>query len=981
MGPVWRIEMLGGLRVRRTATLVDKFRTKNTGALLALLALRRGHPIPRDEASDLIWQDETQDSARNSLRIALSALRRVLEPDGVPAGTVICSDRSVVALRAESFANDVEEFEMLAKRNSPLIEDLNKAIGLYEGELLPGLHQDWICTERARLADLYVVTLQKLAQLHEVEGHFERAIDMVHQAIRADPFAEESYRIGMRAHIGLGRVAAAQDLFTGLEALLAKELDMEPAEETKNLALSLRLSPGRVPLSLSARENVETPQRFPIPSTAFFGRERELKDLQALVTGEAPGRWITVVGPGGIGKTRVALEVASLATSSFKGRVWFIGLADTTSEHEVLSSVCNALGGEWSGEEAYDRIAARLKGDRVLVILDNIEQILPHAAAFSKKLMDRTPNAMILATSRRPAGTEDCIYPLQPLEVPEREVSAADILNVPSVQLFVDRAQRVRPDFALTPRLLSEIAGLSSLLEGVPLAVELAAGRSRILSVRDMLEHTERRLELLEGSASDAMARHRSLKAALDWSYALLAPEEQSLLGQLSVFRGGWTLESAKAVCSSNNLLGALADLEASSLITVSEELGQTRFRMLEMVREFATGRLSIQEAANLATAHSNYFLSMAIEAGQHFESADQGEWVDRVEAEMPNLKAALGSLSEPRSKHRLLGAIWPYWLRRGLLSEGRELVETAISDPSFDKCSGGGLRLLEAAARLADVRCDFKGARAHAECGLAASRTTGDRNYEVEFLTQLGVLAKREARNTEAYQLWTEALAIAREERLERAIGRLLLNLATLARIREAFNEARELYDEALPIFRGLGDPHMSGIVLQNLGLLSCDEGDYEASSRYLHEALTLRGQIGNLAGMAFTLGALGQTALAAKQEDKAWGYYSECLDLCLRLGNRTGLEHCLWDLTHAFRARGMNEFAARALGAIRTIHGEIGIGLQPYEKSIWDEAIESLKANMGEAVLARVMAEGGSLDIDQAAKELRKQLASIKD
>jgi len=773
--------MLGQLRACHTARTINRFSTQKTGLLLAYLAYYRKRVHPREELAELFWPDSDVEACRTNLRVALLSLHRQLEPPGTPAGSVLMCQRTCVQLNPQVITTDVADFE--AALQAAWLEDdpiqqahyLSEALNLYRGVLLPGFYEEWVLTERDRLADAHVGALKQLIAILEKAGDLNRAVEYAHQAVVADPLREEIHLDLMRLYAATGRPAAALRQYQELERLLREELKEEPSEEarvfverlqkrryvaamhrrrtiqsqsdsrnrgdsvalpwpqpqrlresprppvaapppqdngSRNPSLAGKKAVGRqhgtqdngLPNTSSPRSAEAPSLRLPMQFTRFFGREEEIARLQELVNGERAddhSRLITLTGPGGSGKTRLAIECVRQAASVRAGAVWFVPLADLIDARLIPAAILGTLCPNTSTRsEALEEVVAALANRPTLLILDNFEHLVESGAALVKTLLECVPTLTCLVTSRQRLGLEgEQEFPVAPLPTPSAPGTPERLLEFASVQLFVDRAQLTRPDFQVTARNAADVAALCDRLEGIPLAIELAAPWIQSLTPAQILSRIERRFDLLVSRRRDIGPRHVTLRAALEWSYRLLSPELQRFFARLSVFRGGWTLETAEAVCgnaevweygsqaptqppSHTSTPHLLARLQAHSLVVAEEAEGGMRYRLLETLREYANEQLSAAERERLARRHAAYYLELAENTKAKGAGAEQAEGLARLEEEHDNFRAALewALASEPEIALRLTVALWRFWYVRGYLNEGRRWLEEALS-------------------------------------------------------------------------------------------------------------------------------------------------------------------------------------------------------------------------------------------------------------------------------------------------------------
>lgn len=721
--------------------------------------------------------------------------------------------------------------------------------------------------------------------------------------------------------------------------------------------------------------------KLPAQFTRFIGREEEQASLMELVllsvagspqTGpgngtQCPGgRLITLRGAGGTGKTRLAVESASRLAEVFRGTVWFVSLSDITDPRLLLDQVLEATGVPRSpGEPPLQRISAALAGCPALLVLDNLEHLLPEAALAVRNLLEVVPTLICLATSRQTlnlAGEQ--VFPLGPLPTPngidglmgqwlngstghrssgsmnpsarcpiDFPIQPEQLLRCESVRLFVDRARAVRPDFRLTDTNAASVAELCRRLEGIPLAIELAAAQARLLTPLQMLAQLQKRIDLLTTRKQDVPPRHQTLWAAIDWSYRLLSPDLQRFFTLLSVFRGGWTPEAAEAIWKDEgglHPLDALARLEEASLIQVEELPPAIRFRMLETWRTYARERLGTEERLALSRAHATYFLSLAEEAERGLQGPEQDRWMSTLAAEQDNFRAVLQwSLEhEPETTLRLSTGLLPFWsvgcrlgegrmwLSRalevvpaeGLFARARALYALAVLLHARDergaalsaleeslallRLHGSSPALAHALCFLGYVRSEEEGGYGHgralAEEALSLFRTAGDRPGLAQSLSTLGRMAVEHGECDAARPLLHESLAIHRDLGNRRGIAQSLRRLSTLAESEGQREEARRLCEEAVTMFRAVDDRLGLAYALYALGSMTADCGEFAPARALLDESLTLVREAGNVRTTIELLEILERTAARLGDSQAALAYRREAERLSMIHGMR---------------------------------------------------------------------------------------------
>jgi predicted ATPase/class 3 adenylate cyclase len=662
------------------------------------------------------------------------------------------------------------------------------------------------------------------------------------------------------------------------------------------------------------------PHNLPTPPTPLIGREAELAEVFCLIATEN-ARLVTVTGSGGSGKTRLALEAASELLDSFPDGVWLVDLARLTDPDLLLGQIATAIGLRASGEQALERrLTDYLAGQRLLLVLDNFEQFRPFDAAARTvaELLTAAPHIAILATSRAPLRLRvERELPLSPLPVPSpRETAVESLAQSPSVRLFLARAQAVRPDFELGPHNAAAIAALCRRLDGLPLALELAAARVRVLAPADILARLGDRLDLLADRGVDRPDRQRTLEATVAWSYDLLPPEEQTAFRQLSVFAGGFTLEQAEALFAAGlpglDALDAVATLIDQGLLKVEEQPGATlRYRMLETVRIFALDRLrACGEEQLLRQAHVD-LVRLLVESADAAAGQTDATWLDRLEVEHDNVRAALEWMLRERSPDALTLAadLWRFWWPRGYWTEARVWIERALANdvgaPSLARA-----RALRALGLLLDTTGDRQRGLTLLEETLQIARDIGHRETEWQTLLDLSLLwAARDYREAGRYA--DLALTVARELDDPPRIARSLNRLGNWQLNRESPQEALVRHREALAILERIGDQEGIAETLDLLGMTSGMAGDTAGASSWYARAVDAWRAMGDRHGLAASLvgrAMIGHTyhtdtipVTARAEEVNALG--EEGLALSREIGWRAGEAFALW----SFRGMGL--------------------------------------------------------------------------
>lgn len=1011
--PLWRIELLGGLRAIQSDRVIARFAHQKAAALLACLALahaaepRRPGGHLREELVELLWPEIDRELGRGKLRFMLHSLRQQLERSDPNASSslalsgtrLLIADRSTLRLDPVAFTTDVAEFRA-ALQAAPRIaapgeraQLLGAAAALYQGELLPGFFEPWVLAERQHLAESHLELLQQLATALEEAGDPESALAYAQQAVSIDPLREEAHYLLMRLYAAAGQPSATLHQYHELERLLREELGETPSAASRTLAEELRQSARSVLVARSGHRAEPPPPapaaaprasppalpgsapRLPTQFTRFFGREEEIARVTEAL--RIPGaRLVTLTGPGGSGKTRLAVAVAGRLQEEFAGALWYVPLAELTEARLIPEAIVSGMGLPRTGQvepleqaiRALERATEGAGSGAALLVLDNFEQLVEEGALVVRALIEQVPRLTCLVTSRQRlelAGEQEfVVLPLPTPGVPAGSLPALPVpgpdalLRFPSVQLFVDRAQAARPGFQLTPENAAAVAALCDRLEGLPLALELAAAWAEVLTPEQMLPRLEKRFELLVSQRRDRSARHRTLRAALESSFQLLSPELQRCLACLSVFRGGWTLEAAEALCSPTDVLTCLRLLRARSLV-VAEEVGDAqritmRYRLLETVREFAAEQLSAEEQAALSRRHAEYFLASLQQELAHAEVciADEQAALERLEREHDNLRAALAwsQSAEAGSIDLALalgGALGLFWSLRGYLKEGREQLE----------------RLLALDRQVGRTEAPGVSPAGH-DRSLARSRV----------LARAGLIAGDQGDYTAMRAYYQESLSIRRRAAGgAKEIAYSLMYLGAAAREEGDLEAARSFFEEALGIERQEGAPGEPGcaMALGNLGGVAFCRGDLDAARRFYEESLSLFQRMGDRRGSAWVLHRLAM--IAGQVEDRIAGRALEEKSLILRreLSSPQGIAECLVGFAELVGAQGEPARGARLLGAADALCETVGYRLPTHERRAAEQAISALRVAMGEQTFEAAWLQGRALTLEQAVEE----------
>lgn len=721
------------------------------------------------------------------------------------------------------------------------------------------------------------------------------------------------------------------------------------------------------------------PNNLPVQLTSFIGREPEMAEVRRLLS---TTRVLTLLGAGGAGKTRLALQVAADLVDGFPDGVWLAELAAISDPALVPQTVASALGLTEPARPAREALLEFLRPRSLLLLLDNCEQVLDASADLCAFLLRHCEHLRILATSREPLGVAGEVnYRVPPLSLPaaEQPPTPETANQYAAIRLFIERVVLYQPGFKLTAENVRAIADICRRLDGIPLAIELAAARVKVLSVEQIAARLDDRFRLLTGGTRTGLPHHQTLRAAMDWSYDLLTESERALFRRLSVFIGGVSLEAAERVCAgegvaTDDVLDLLSQLVDKSLVAVEDAArDQARYRLLETIRQYGLNRLVESEEAEVTRdRHRDFFLQFAERAEPELRGPDQGAWLDRLDVEHDNFRAALEWARTHRSKAerglRLAGALGWFWEVRGYWIEGRRWLTEALSR-AHDASAAVRVKALNAAARLALSQADFS-AGAMAQESLELSRRLGDKRGAASCLVILGLQACRLENYTQAEALSGESLTLSSEvgDSWGTAWARVVLGL--VARAEGDLARATALLEESLAQFRSLGHPWGIAMALADLGLVARDQSDYERARPLLEEALARFRQLGDKGFMAHTEIHLGAIASALGDYERADALYRDSLQWRKSLQEKRGIASCLAALGCAAAGLGHYERAATLFGAAEALREAIRASVPPLLRNEYDQKVEAASRGLGEAVFKATWAAGRAMPFEQAVE-----------
>ncbi len=921
-----QIRLLGGLHLALDNAPLTDFVSNKAPALLAYLAVT-GRPHQREALAALLWGERADADAKNNLRQALSSLRRSLDP-------YLLITRDTVALNPEAAVFlDVAAFEAcLRAAASDLSSEgrasrLEMAAGLYQGDFLAGLavrdapeFEDWMLAQRSRFRELALHALHTLTQWRMQRGDAAGAIDTATRLLGIEAWREEAHRQLMLALARSGQRSAALAQYETCRRILEKELGVAPSPETTALYERIRAALRRLHL--------------PPAATPFVGRSAELAQIAGLLA-DPTGRLITLIGPGGCGKTRLALEAAARAADAFLHGVYFVPLAGADTLEVAPSAVAEALGLALSGKLApRDELLAHLRDKELLLVLDNLEH-LTGASEWVGGLTEACLDVRLLATTRERLNLYgERLIELGGLEFP-LEVGIGPLAASGAVQVFRHHAQAVWPNFTLDGQEAAAVARICQLVDGLPLALELAAAWVRHLSCREIADEIERNLGFLATTQSNVPARHRSLPAAFEHSWNLLAGDERRAFVRLAVFRGGCEREAALAVAQCG--LPVLAALCDKSLLR-RDPAG--RYSLHELLRQYAQDKLAAdpQELAGAQARHAGYYAGLVASREDALNDSRQAEARREIAAEMDNVRAAwawavahqqvavfapaleglrtflehagwyaeavslFGAAAEaerasaaeatPLYARLVVRQAW-FYHRLDRFETARPLIQQslAIFRNTPPALPAEEALCLQCLANMARAVGDFAASIAHAGQSLALYRVAGKPHTIAASLNSLAVAHAERGEFEEAERLHAEGLTLRRQLGDRRGVATVLVNLGFIALGQARYAEVKPLEREAAGIFREIGYPMGVAVALNNWGVACHMLGEYAEAQSLLQECLALCRELGHRHIAAHALASLGGVAGALGADRAAWQHTHEALRTAREIGSLSAM------------------------------------------------------------------------------------------
>jgi predicted ATPase/DNA-binding SARP family transcriptional activator len=967
--------LLGGFEAKVDEIPISGLKTDKARALLAYLAVEHGRPHRRQALAGLFWPGYLESSARASLRHALANLRQVLLDDESTAPCLLIEGETIQLNPAADVWVDVREFEaaireqrseaselrsgfgeqkaVIPNQQSSIynqqstILNLQSAISFYRGGFLEGFSlkdcpefDTWTGIVREELQGKALTALNQLAGEYERQGELEKACQYTRRQLDLEPAREEAHRQLMRLLALRGQRTAALAQYETCKRSLAGQLGVEPSAETARLFEQIRAEEvGIVPRVTRADQGPAEPaslvelqprpkHNLPIQLTSFIGREKEIAEVQALLS-KSPGRLVTLTGPGGTGKTRLALQTAAGLLEQFADGVWLVNLAPLVDPEQIVQAVSGVFGLWVEAGRPLKRSLLDYLGDKdLLLLLDNCEHLIEACSRLTDKILRYAPKVHILASSREALEVEgEITFYVPSLSVPDPDhlPSIENILKYEAIRLFVERAWVVQPGFSLNEQNAASIAQICTRLDGIPLALELAAARVKVLGVAQLLNRLDDSFHLLAGGSRTVLPRHQTLRAAIDWSYNLLTEQERMLFRRLAVFSKSWTLEAAEVVCAdkdedqhSNSLhpfasaaqpasltllhsevLDLLSQLINKSLVIVEQgEGGINYYRMLETVRQYAQERLEeAGEDEKIRNLHLQYYLQLAELFERQWYLTGGLELWKRLDDEIANVRIALGWVfsgdqgQKVEEGMRLASALWEFWYGRGFHHEGIEWIKKGLALLSGDSPIVTRLRAKGywVASFLLSMQDNMLEAACLANESLALYQEIDDPSGLAMAQTWLGsvfpFLPENKSQPEPEVFARMRALGEAGLATCRKLDDPLALSLALffngfIAISQMDYPSARLFFEECLRLCQAMGNRFYAHCSMLNLGVVAFNQKDYAAALQYYQFGLKEAKVLNSKPEILFFHILAGSVAFMLENYDRMEQCYRECLE-----------------------------------------------------------------------------------------------------
>ena len=939
------VRLLGTFEVHHSEKPIN-IASRPAQSLFAYLILNAGTAHRREKLAGMLWPDSLEETARDNLRHALWRLRKSLPSSKQPkAEYLITDDLSITFNASAEYWFDAAELEKLSETASA--DELIAVLSTYQGELLPGFYDEWVVLEREHLYSIFEHHMARLMSLLQNEKRWLDILEWGERWIKLGQKPEPAYRALMSAHAAKGDRSKVVATYERCVKSL-REFGIEPSEQTRALYEKLKVGKGilETESSISLKEKgKESPKtNLPEPITSFIGREKEVQEITKLL---GKNRLVTLTGSGGVGKTRLAIQSSNKLLDKFKDGVWWIDLVGLSDPALVPQAVAKVVGvREVLNQPLIETLVEQLQTKQELLVLDNCEHLILACAQLADRLLSGTKFLKILATSREALDIlGESVWLVPSLALPgARDSITVEILSKSeSVHLFMERATVMQPQFTLTDQNADAVVQICRRLSGMPLAIELAAARVKMMTVDEIASRLDDRFSLLTSGNRAALPRQQTLRATIDWSHDLLSEAERVLFRRLAVFAGGFTLHAAESICSHAELkrsavLDLLGRLVDKSLVVVDSTGGKTRYRFLETIREYGCEKLKdTGEETLVRDHHLEFFMRLAVETEPHLYAPEQAEWFARTDAEIDNLRAALDwsitgtEENETRIRNglQLVGILSWFW-EKGYRYEFSERLKNMLSHKT------AGMQTI---------------ARARA-------------------LTAAGFLHWGLGNFVEARPYLVEALEIARNHEDKLTLGWALVHLGTVLSALEEYDLAQSLLEECVAITKGFRNAGITvaGMALSFLGDIYVVRNNEVHAREVYEEGIKLLRETNNSNNLAYAVRRFGYLALKEADYKSANVLFRESLIRNQELGHQIGITAAIAGLAELAQAVGKFSRAAQLYGIIEGRLAVLSLPLYITDQVEFNRGISALRARLDEKTYAEFWTKGKAMSLDEA-------------
>ena len=935
MSRMLEVRLLGKFEVRHDGKPIN-IASRPAQSLFAYLILNAGTAHRREKLAGMLWPDSLEETARDNLRHALWRMRKALE--SASSTRFLQADDVAIGFKESSdYWLDAADLEKLTENAST--DEVMIVLSNYQGELLPGFYDEWLISEREHLYSIFEHHMARLMALLQKEKRWLDILDWGERWIKLGQRPEPAYRALMTAHAAKGDMSKVAATYERCMKSL-KEFGIEPSEQThllyRNLKTGKEKFEAETPILLKEKRKELPKANLPVPITSFVGREKEVEIILQLIE---KNRLVTLTGAGGMGKTRLAIESSKRLLDKFKDGVWWIELAGLNDPSLVAQAVAKVLKvNEIPNQPTIETLIDNFQPKQLLLVLDNCEHLITACTQLADRLLTACENLKILTTSREALDIlGEVAWPVPSLSFPEShdDFSIQDLVGSESVRLFTERARVRQPQFNLTYQNALGVVQICRRLDGIPLAIELAAARVKIMSAGEIARRLDARFDLLAGGNRSAPPRHQTLRAAIDWSYELLTNPEQTLFRRLSVFLGGFDLDAAETVCGFNELkrhvltlLGRLVD-KSLLFVEATSKYGQTRYRLLETIREYAKEKLTESGEEHIVRDHHmEYFTELAANAELKLLSAETLLWVNHLEAEHDNLLAAIDwSLKSGNADFALqiVGALpqWDAWHNR----EGAEYSLQVIQSPRTTQLSPSRAKALSTAGVMQMFQGNLLQARLLLEEACTLSKQLGESENYLWALANLGGICVYDGDYKTAQAYLEEALVEAGTAP-RYSMGWVFAYLGDLCMFQGNPAKAQQMYEESVARLRSLNNRNFLALPLRRLAELALENADYE----------------------------------------KATALHKESLKLNMEGGDQRAILACLAGLAAIAARRGNAIVAVRLFGSVDFLLHTFSASLLPIDEKAYERNIATLRSQMDEITFDVMWAEGSEMTMEEA-------------